>query len=437
MLQITNFFKRKSTATILHGTAKLPSRPSVSELSEKIKLANSRPRNTRKGLPENGKDILKIECPDPTAEESFRDSFQQTGQSMVRQENWDTLSKTIHKHDIAGTLTPGSMPVAELIAFGARADVVMAAEHAIGESDTRVAKEVLTGIEDFEHVLEEFPTDYVIACIVAQAHIDIGWAWRGNGWDAEIPKRNREAFEAHFDRAREIIEPFLAQHADSPLLAATHCAQVSGPVGTKEHVADKYEHLIDLNPHNPGPMRAMGNHLLPRWFGSYAQLELEARRTAARTEHIWGAGGYTWVQFDAISCDDVACANLDLPFFIDGLRDILTRNPNPYTANLLAAYCANTIGQGFTGNDEADQVRAQIADCTEWIVREHLTELHPMIWAHAAHGFDNTLRIRSPRKFAAAGQDDAMRIMASLFKAEIAAGKRIVFTENGPQAHAY
>ncbi|SFS72173.1 hypothetical protein SAMN04488040_1744 [Sulfitobacter marinus] len=442
MLQIKNFFKRKQTSLTPQGTADNAATPSVPGVSEQASHAPSRLHSARQttgpadGSTGTGNGVLKIDCPNPTAEESARDGFQQTGQRLVRQENWAALSQRIREYDLAGTLTSGLMPVADLIAFGARADVVLAAEHAIRDSDRRVAKEVLTGIEEFEHVLEEHPDDYIIACIVAQAHIDIGWAWRGTGWDQDIARRNRDAFEAHLARADDIITPFLAQHANSPLLAATHCAQVSGPA-SKDRVADRYEHLIDLNPLNPGPMRAMGNHLLPRWFGSYAQLELEARRTAARTQQIWGAGGYTWVQFDAISCDDEACANLDLPFFIDGLHDILGRNQNAYTANLLAAYCANTIGQGFTGNDKANAARAQIAGCTEWIVREHLTELHPMVWAHAAHGFDNNLRISSPRKFAAAGRDDAMRIMAGLFKSEIAAGKHIVFTEDGPQAHAF
>ena len=69
-------------------------------------------------------------------------------------------------------------------------------------------------------------------------------------------------------------------------------------------MSDEYERLITLDPHNQRHMRAMGSHLLPRWFGSYEELELQALRTAARTQDIWGAGGYTWVQFDAIALDD-------------------------------------------------------------------------------------------------------------------------------------
>ncbi|SFE64370.1 hypothetical protein SAMN04488523_10918 [Sulfitobacter brevis] len=380
--------------------------------------------------------MLRITCPDPTAEDKLRDMHLLSAQKLVRQEKWKELSKLIRKADDARALTPGSMSVAELMAYGARADVVLAVEHALIDGKPARDAPLLEGIEALEHVLADHPNDYIIAAIVAQSHIDIGWAWRGNGWDTEVPTRNRDAFEAHFDRASDILAPYCASEMRSPLLASTYCALLGGSDHVAGRVADKYEALIDLNPANPRAMRAMGNHLLPRWFGSYEALELEARRTASRTQDTWGAGGYTWVMFDAIACDDKACANLDVPFFVEGLRDILARRCDPYTTNLLAAYCANSIGQAFSGNDEADQNRAEIAACARWIIREHLTELHPMIWAHAARGFDNNLRVRSPNRFAASGRDDAMRIITTLFQREISAGNRIVFTDHGPVAQA-
>ena len=379
-------------------------------------------------------DTLHITCPDPTAEDTVRDKHLAVAQHLVRQERWDDLIAAVHSADKNRHLTPGTMPIADLLSFGARADVVYAAEHVLMDGKPAKGAPILAGIEALEHELISHPDNYVMACIVAQAHMDIAWAWRGAGWDIEVPARNRDAFTAHFDRAADIMADFCPQTLDSPLLAATCCALLGGVERGKRRVSDRYEALIDLNPANPRPMRAMGNHLLPRWYGTYDELELEARRTASRTQKTWGAGGYTWVQFDAISCDDEACANLDLDFFIEGMRDILNRKPDAYTANLMAAYCANSIGQSFSGNDQADQIRSQIADCAHWIVREHLTELHPMIWAHAARGFDNNLRVHSPGRFAASGKDDAMRLISSLFKSEISAGKRIVFTDTGPVA---
>ena len=378
--------------------------------------------------------MLSIACPDPTAEDKLRDHYLNKGQHLARQEDWEALSALIRHADLMRDLTPGFMPVAELMAYGARADVILAAEHALMDGKPAKDAPLMAGIEALEHVLAEHPNDHIIAAIVAQTHMDIGWAWRGTGWDAEIPTRNREAFAAHFDRASDIVEQYSGKTSNSPFLAATCCALLANAEQEEHSVANHYEILIDLNPGNPKSMRSMGNHLLPRWFGSYAELELEARRTAARTQKLWGAGAYAWVQFDAITYDDQACANLDVPFFVEGLRDILARRPNAYTANLLAAYCANSIGQAISGNDQADHNRAQIAKCAHWIIRDHLTELHPMIWAHAAQGFDNNLRVRSASRFAASGREDAMRIITSLFSREIEAGQRIVFTDTGPQA---
>lgn len=379
---------------------------------------------------------LSIPCPDPTAEERTRDGHQNRALKLARQEDWTALSAMIRHSDTINDMTPGGMSVAELMAFGARADVVMAVEHALIDKTPDADAPLLRGIEALEFVLAEHQDDYVIGCIVAQAHMDMAWSWRGIGWDVEIAPRNREAFEAHFARARDIVQSFHGEPGTSALLASTGCALMRGKKSNTESIADRYEALIDLNPENTGPFRALGTHMLPRWYGTYRELELEARRTAARTQHIWGAGGYTWVMFDAISVDDVACAQLDLGFFVEGMHDIVQRRPEPHTINLLAAYCANTMGQAFSGNDAADLIRAQIAECADWIVREHLTELHPMIWAHAAQGFANNLRVSSASRFAAAGQDDALRIIANLFRSEIAEGKQIVFTDQGAVATA-
>lgn len=417
-------------------------------ISQKIWTANSgnaaradKGRQIQRRAPEPveapcGEDVLNIACPDPTAEDIICDSHYSRGQRMVRQERWDHLITAIELADQNRQMTPGAMPVADLLAYGARSDVTQAAEHALMGGRPAKGAPILAGIEALEHVLADFPEAPVVAAIVAQAHMDIAWAWRGNGWDEDVPPTNLEAFEAHFDRAADILERFCPKTSRSPFIMSTCCALMGGKHIDGDRITERYEALIELNHANPRPMRAMGNHLLPRWHGSYAQLEVEARRTAARTAQTWGAGGYTWVQFDAITTDDAACANLDVDFFIEGLRDILERQPDPYTTNLLAAYCANAIGQSYSGHPFADDIRSEIAKCAQWIVRKHLTELHPLIWAHAATGFDNNLRVASPARFAASGRQDAMNIILNLFSAEVAAGKHIVFTDAGVEAQS-
>ncbi len=376
---------------------------------------------------------LSIPCPDPTAEERARDEHQARGQKLARLEDWDVLIREIADADAARTKTPGGMPIAELLAYGARGDVVGAAEHALVSGHPDKGAPLLAGIEALEQVLAEHPENPMLAAIVAMAHIDIGWAWRGTGWDIEVPPRNREAFAAHFDRAADI----LSEHSDatehSPLLAAAVCALSAGRGGPVRQIVRNFEAWIELDPRNARAYRTFGAQMLPRWHGDYDRLELEARRAAGRTHDVWGSGAYAWVMFDAISSDPVACARLDLDFFLDGLSDILRNAQDQHTVNMVAAYCANTMGATQTGDDETDYIRAQIADAAAWVVREHLTELHPMLWAHAARGFDNALRIRCPDRFAASGYADALRYLADLFRRELAAGKRVVFTENGAE----
>ncbi|MEO0389663.1 MAG: hypothetical protein AAF218_01855 [Pseudomonadota bacterium] len=375
---------------------------------------------------------LSIPCPDPTAEDRRRDLIQQHGQRLARQEDWSTLAALMAKADAANDKTPGGMSRAELLSFGARADVVAAVEHALFAGPPSTSAPLLSGIAQLEEVLAGCPADPMIAAIVAQTHVDLGWAWRGTGWDAEVPARNRAAFAAHFDRAADILAAF--EPKSSALIASVTCAASAAYRHAPEDTAAAFETLITLDPATPQSFRAMGLRLLPRWGGALDALELHARRMAARTHATWGAGGYTWAMLDAIAMDDDACAQLDVDFFIDGLRDILERTDEQHIVNLLAAYCANTMGTHVDGCDTAALVRTQIAACADWIVKTHLRELHPMIWAHAARGFDQRLRVRNPDRFADAGLADAHRFLADLFRREIAEGHRIVFGENGPEA---
>ena len=341
------------------------------------------------------KDGLTIPCPDPTAEERARDMHQSCGQKLARNEDWDKLIDEVTDADAKRLKTPGGMPIAELLAYGARSDVVGAVEHALLGGRPAIDAPLMAGIEALEHVLAEHPDSPALAAIVAMTHIDLGWAWRGTGWKIEVPERNKEAFSAHFDRAVNIMSTFDAITYDSPLLAATHCALAPGRTEAASDVAQRFDTWIDLDPKNPQAYRAFGARMLPRCHGSYDQLELAARRTAGRTHDVWGAGAYTWVMLDAISSDPHACVRVDLEFFMDGLDDILSYAGDQHTVNLLLAYCANTMGATQTGDNETDLVRTQIAAAADWIARDHLTELHPMLWAHAARGFDNACLINS------------------------------------------
>ncbi|WP_209504496.1 MULTISPECIES: hypothetical protein [unclassified Ruegeria] len=382
-------------------------------------------------LPEHGQ--LNIPVATSNCDNLIGHSTIEHGRYLARQDRWTELSDEMRAADQDRAAVSDGMPIADLLAFGARSDVVLAAEHALSDGKAISDYDLLGGISELEGELSDNPGDPMIAAVVALAHIDLAWAWRGNATDTALPPLHRSRCAAHFDRAAAILPKCKADAPDSPLIAAAGCALLAGQRKSNARVADEYERLITLDPRNQRHMRAMGSHLLPRWFGSYAELELQALRNAVRTQDVWGAGGYTWVQFDAIALDEEACAQVDVEYFLEGLRDIVGLRPDQQMINMLSAYCAITIQNGRGLNEKADNVRAQMRDTANWLIRDHLTELHPLIWAHAANGFNNSVRINSPERFAARGQRDALRAISDLFRDELRSGKDVTFTPSGLQ----
>lgn len=399
---------------------------SSSQSTQEMRVLNC-PVNA--AMPDKGQ--LNIPLADIQAEDFGAHETIERGRSLARQDRWSELSRQMREADEARTCTPDGTPVAELLAFGARSDVVLAVEHALTDMNALCEYDVLCGISELEDEMRAHPDDSMIALVVALAHIDLAWAWRGTAADATLPPLHRSRCAAHFDRAAALLPKCRAAAPNSPMIAAAGCALLVGQRNTNLRVADEYERLITLDPHNQRHMRAMGTHLLPRYFGSYDELEVQALRNAARTQEIWGAGGYTWVQFDAIALDEEACARLDVEYFLEGLQDILRRRPDQPTVNMLSAYCAITIQNGLGLNENADLVRAQIHDAANWLIRDHLTELHPLIWAHAANGFNNSARVNSAERFAARGQRDALRAIRDLFREELRSGMDVTFTPSG------
>lgn len=356
---------------------------------------------------------------------------QDRGQFLARQERWEDLSREIREADLSRATARCGLPLADLIAYGARADVVNATENALAEQKDASNRSLIRGLMAFEALRAEHRHDPYLTALVALAHIDIGWAWRGPGNAPAAPACSQRRCAAHFDRAAALLEPIAQDSEDSPFLKAAQCALFARNSGGTLPVADAFAALIDLAPANHRHMRTLGTHMLPRWSGSYAALELEARRTAARTAQTWGAGGYTWVYFDAIAIDDQACARVDTRFFLDGLRDIVQANPSQEMINLLAAYCSVALRKDQGQNIQADLPRLKIAAAAGWLIRDHLKELHPLVWAHAAEGFDNSARITSLSRFAARGHAGALQAIATQFREEIEGGQKVAFTEEG------
>ncbi len=365
-----------------------------------------------------------------TDEEMARATHQDNGQKLARQENWAKLSDLIQHAEDCRLTTPGGESAAMLLAFGARSDVVAVAEDALFDE----AEPSPDGIDALEEMLAEHYGDYACALITALAHIDIGWAWRNTAPD-DTSSVHLLKFKEHFKRAEDILGPFDGVDLDAPSLAAAQCALLASRKQPDNRVADDYETLIDLDRDSPRHMRALGQHLLPAYYGDYKRLELEARRTAARTCEIWGAGAYAWVYFDALSLDPLTLNTLDCDFFIEGMKDILMRRSDQHVTNLLASFCAITMGpdarttDGLSGS--AQKARVRLHDFLDWILTCHMQELHPLIWSQTLLSPGLTPPLPSRRALVAKGRQTALRVIAERFADDIANGYSIAFSTAG------
>ena len=366
----------------------------------------------------------------PTSdEERARATHQDAGQKLARQDRWADLSRRIRHADATRLTTPGGETASLLLAFGARSDVVAAAEDAL--SDGVVPDPA--GIAALDEVSAEMPGDYACALVIALAHLDIAWAWHTQMFET-APEQSLTEASHHLESAARMLEPHDGAALDAPSLVAAQCALDAIRETRGRHLADDYARLIEMDPYGQRHMRAMGRHLLPFLASHPTIIEVEARRIALLTSDTWGKGGYAWVCLDALIGDERVMELLDPEFFIEAMRDILVHRRDQHTVNQFAAFCAISMaprGAGTRLSRQAEETRAQLHACLDWVVADHMQELHPLIWSQTLLAADEYRMLPPRRALAVGGRQIALRIIATRFADQLADGSAIAFSPHG------
>ena len=364
----------------------------------------------------------------PVADEDMtRIALWEKGRKLARQERWGDLSRRVQLADDARLSTHGGLPETTLLILGAHGDVVAAALDSLSDG---VAPHP-GGVEALEEILLDHSDDYAATLVVALAHLRIGRAWQqSDGFDEA---ERQQAAKKHIMRAHDLVAPFDAEDLDAPSVAMAKCAVAEFAAGSPrtDQLTAAYRALISLDPDCPQHMRDYGPLLLADATGDPALLNHEADRIAALTSDIWREGGYAWVSLDALTTDATALERLDTARLIAGLRDILDLRPNQFTANECAAFCAVTMRPGRQLSASGEKARAALHECLEWILSDHLHELHPRIWAETGHKERLATPRQSHRSILAQGRRTALQIIARRFADQLKDGSSIVFSSAG------
>lgn len=297
---------------------------------------------------------------------------------------WDELFATLRHADHQRTAAPGGRRLAALISEGARAELAQL----LARRDWPAA---LAAIDRLAEVQAAHETDPMAAHLLAQAHLDYGWARRSAEPGPGVPREVWQDFLHHTALAEAALGTFDPIEEDSPLLAGTRYLLVRGIEDGDAHCRDWYEDWSDLDPTNPEPHLAHAVHLLPQWFGTLTGFETEARAAMQRTRHCTGVSAYALFNLAAAEVLGDLPPAADVRLYVAGLVDHFHATGCQYRANTVAA----ALTELHHGLEEAAAARPK-----DWLVvqetlddhlRNSVREFHLSAWESGRAGISYAL----------------------------------------------
>lgn len=236
-------------------------------------------------------------------------------------------------------------------------------------------------LNQFESVAAADPGDHARAVLAAEAHMAVGWAYRGSGTIDTVSDDGWAALYHHAAEARRLIAPFDAVDCRSPGLASVRYA-IARLDCEKREMSAAFRDWTTIDPLSFEAYQMHGFHLLPRWSGSHFEVELLARHairaTADRIGNAMYAVVYCHIMRDEPGLSDIA----DPHTFASGVLDLIDHFPGSGTVNSCTATVAELLGT-LAQEIPEPQTRRWIdvlADLLDTLTTEHLRTIVPSNW---------------------------------------------------------
>jgi hypothetical protein len=324
-----------------------------------------------------------------------------------------------------GSAHRGGSDEATLLALGAQSDALAAVKDAL--ADGKVPDPA--GINALDEVAQDYPEQHAVQLIVALAHLNMGRAWLASGGEmARVVSPHR----THLKRAKALLDPMDAEELDAPSIVAAQAALAEILCPDLDCVQAAYDRLLSLDPENPNHLRAYGSGVMHELEGDPKLLTTLAEGVIERSGDMWGDDAYVWLHLDVLGKSDEALAELDTDRFSLGLRRVAETSKDQHLINQLTAFCAIDMApRGKSDNRQLARNRAALHDNLDWLLTNHLAELHPMLWCSRAAQSVMSPRDTAPRALVAEGRKKALRVIARRFVDQLADGSSIAFSPAG------
>lgn len=238
------------------------------------------------------------------------------------------------------------------------------------------------------------PNRWGLAGLIVRLLASQMWDLRGEDIAQAVREEAWFRIGETYDLALKILDEAQIETRHSSLLYAERLSLLYVAPDADRHVHPWYAAAVKADPGDSAAHMVMGNMMLPRWFGSYEDMETAARQGAAWTSDTMGMAAYAILYNRALEMEPIPVLFMDMELYAEGIHDLIRyRGPSQTDLPELAQFLYDVSHYSYPiGMTEAqdrenwDARMQQMYSLSLKIVEDHLSGIYPPAWADGERG---------------------------------------------------
>lgn len=199
-----------------------------------------------------------------------------------------------------------------------------------------------------EQWVERFPASPHARIALAQYFVNRAWFYRGTGPSNAVPEAAWPKVSRYIEEARTTLIKCKSQCIADPQWFEVIFFVAAAQSWTHEQIDDQVKDLLDRGQAYVPGYQSAARLLLPKWGGTYEDVETFAQLAVARTQKAEGTGMYARIYWNLGDGPALfAATRADWPTMKRGFEEILAKYPDPRNLNGEAMFACEA-GDGAT-----------------------------------------------------------------------------------------